>query len=84
MLLDLVQQIINKPCYDILYTEKKLGYIACTGIHRANKIQGLKILIQSLNLQMHEHIEKLMNAFAHSMLVNIKILALYFLSNINY
>lgn len=76
MLLDLVQQIINKPCYDILYTEEKLGYIACTGIHRANRIQGLKILIQSSNMQIHEHIEKLINAFAHSMVVNIKTLTL--------
>ncbi|XP_050459635.1 insulin-degrading enzyme-like isoform X2 [Cataglyphis hispanica] len=63
VLLDLVQQIINEPCYDILYTEKKLGYIACTGIHRANKIQGLKVLIQSLNVQIHQDIENLINEF---------------------
>ncbi|KAL6425857.1 hypothetical protein ACFW04_009693 [Cataglyphis niger] len=67
VLLDLAQQIINEPCYDILCIEKKLGYIACTGIHRANKIQGLKVLIQSSNSQIYEQIENLINTFTHSM-----------------
>ncbi|XP_029680912.1 insulin-degrading enzyme-like isoform X1 [Formica exsecta] len=68
VLLDLVQQIINKPCYDTLNTEKKLGYIACTGIHRANRIQGLKILVQSSKSQIDGNTWIIINAFAHSML----------------
>ncbi|CAL1686426.1 unnamed protein product [Lasius platythorax] len=72
VLLDLVQQIINEPCFNTLKTEKNLGYIVCTGIHRENRIQGLIILVQSTKVQFHEVVEAEIQKFINFILEDIK------------
>ncbi|KAI8109469.1 hypothetical protein M9434_000751 [Picochlorum sp. BPE23] len=48
-LLDLVDQILYAPCYNILRTQKQLGYIVSSGTRLTHGVQGLCIVIQSRN-----------------------------------
>ncbi|KAJ9600258.1 hypothetical protein L9F63_009434, partial [Diploptera punctata] len=45
MLLELLVQLINEPCFNILL--EQLGYIVFSGIRRANGVQGLRVIVQS-------------------------------------
>lgn len=47
MLLELLSQILNEPCQNILRTKEQLGYIVFSGIRRASGVQGLRIIVQS-------------------------------------
>lgn len=46
-LLDLVDQLIYEPCYNVLRTQKQLGYIVNSGTRLTHGVQGLCITIQS-------------------------------------
>ncbi|CAH1259207.1 IDE [Branchiostoma lanceolatum] len=47
MLLELLCQILNEPCFNQLRTQEQLGYIVFSGVRRANSVQGLRFIIQS-------------------------------------
>ncbi|ESO95121.1 hypothetical protein LOTGIDRAFT_232210 [Lottia gigantea] len=47
MLLELLCQIINEPCFNILRTQEQLGYIVMSGVRRSSGVQGLRFIIQS-------------------------------------
>ncbi|XP_069679683.1 insulin-degrading enzyme isoform X2 [Periplaneta americana] len=47
MLLELLVQLINEPCFNILRTKEQLGYIVFSGIRRSNGVQGLRVIVQS-------------------------------------
>ncbi|CAL1267103.1 unnamed protein product [Larinioides sclopetarius] len=47
MLLELLVEIINEPCYNYLRTQEQLGYIVCSGARRSSGAQGLRIVVQS-------------------------------------
>ncbi|GFT52795.1 insulin-degrading enzyme [Nephila pilipes] len=47
MLLELMAEIINEPCYNYLRTQEQLGYIVCSGSRRSSGAQGLRIVVQS-------------------------------------
>ncbi|XP_033611294.1 insulin-degrading enzyme [Cryptotermes secundus] len=47
MLLELLVQIINEPCFNILRTKEQLGYFVFSGIRRSNGVQGLRVIVQS-------------------------------------
>lgn len=61
-LLDLIDQLIYEPCYNILRTQKQLGYIVSSGTRLTNGIQGLCITIQSKTFAAHE-LEKNIDRF---------------------
>ncbi|XP_011065104.1 PREDICTED: insulin-degrading enzyme-like [Acromyrmex echinatior] len=69
MLLELLAQIIAEPCFNTLKTKEQLDYIVLSDIHRSNKAQGLRIIVQS---DKHpQYVEKRINLFLHSMLNHI-------------
>lgn len=45
--LDLIAQILNEPCYNILRTQEQLGYIVFCGPRKANGAHGLRFIVQS-------------------------------------
>ncbi|XP_028137935.1 insulin-degrading enzyme isoform X1 [Diabrotica virgifera virgifera] len=45
--LELVAQIVQEPCFNILRTKEQLGYIVFSGVRRSNGVQGLRIIVQS-------------------------------------
>ncbi|XP_023021581.1 insulin degrading metalloproteinase isoform X2 [Leptinotarsa decemlineata] len=45
--LELVAQILQEPCFNILRTKEQLGYIVFSGVRRSNGVQGLRIIVQS-------------------------------------
>ncbi|XP_055333075.1 insulin-degrading enzyme-like isoform X2 [Paramacrobiotus metropolitanus] len=47
MLLELFEQIINEPCFDILRTKEQLGYIVFSSVKNVSGVLGLQILVQS-------------------------------------
>ncbi|XP_022253443.1 insulin-degrading enzyme-like, partial [Limulus polyphemus] len=47
MLLHLLCQIFEEPCFNILRTKEQLGYIVFSGIRRSPNEQGLRVLVQS-------------------------------------
>ncbi|KAI8483051.1 hypothetical protein Bbelb_392070 [Branchiostoma belcheri] len=47
MLLELLCQILNEPCFNQLRTQEQLGYIVFSGVRRANSVQGLRFILQS-------------------------------------
>ncbi|KRZ08336.1 Insulin-degrading enzyme [Trichinella zimbabwensis] len=47
MLLELLVQILNEPCFHQLRTVEQLGYIVFGGLRRANDTQALHIIVQS-------------------------------------
>nr|CAH8840917.1 unnamed protein product [Trichobilharzia regenti] len=46
-LLSLFCQIVGEPIFNILRTEKQLGYIVHSAARRSNKLQGFRVLVQS-------------------------------------
>lgn len=47
VLLDMIQQIIEKPFYHQLRTVEQLGYLVWSGYRQSNKVDGLYFIIQS-------------------------------------
>jgi insulysin len=47
MLLELFEQIIHEPCFDVLRTKEQLGYIVFSGVTRPRGVQSLRIIVQS-------------------------------------
>lgn len=47
MLLELFEQIVNEPCFDILRTKEQLGYIVFSSVKNVSGVLGLQILVQS-------------------------------------
>lgn len=45
--LELIAQLIQEPCYNVLRTKEQLGYIVFSGVRRSNGVQGLRIIVQS-------------------------------------
>ena len=65
-LLDLVDQILYAPCYNILRTQKQLGYIVSSGTRLTHGVQGLCIVIQSRNhaaVQLEQDIDTFLLGF---------------------
>lgn len=44
---DLVAQVLNEPCYNILRTQEQLGYIVHLGSRKTTGTTGIKIIVQS-------------------------------------
>lgn len=53
---------------NILRNKEQLGYIVFSGIRRTNGVQGLRVIIQSSRHP--EYVEKRIDEFMESMLVN--------------
>ncbi|XP_018377581.1 PREDICTED: insulin-degrading enzyme-like [Trachymyrmex cornetzi] len=69
MLLELLAQIIEVPCFDTLRTKEQLGYAVFCGPHKLSGTQGLRISIKS---DKHpQYVEKRINSFLDSMLYHI-------------
>ncbi|KAG5874566.1 hypothetical protein JTB14_019568 [Gonioctena quinquepunctata] len=67
--LELVAQIIQEPCFNILRTQEQLGYIVFSGVRRSNGVQGLRIIVQS---DRHpNYIDTRIEAFLEHMVENI-------------
>ncbi|XP_076308148.1 insulin-degrading enzyme-like [Tachypleus tridentatus] len=47
MLLHLLCQIFEEPCFSILRTQEQLGYIVFSGVRKSPNEQGLRVLVQS-------------------------------------
>ncbi|XP_014603217.1 PREDICTED: insulin-degrading enzyme isoform X1 [Polistes canadensis] len=47
MLIELLGQIIQEPCFNILRTKEQLGYIVFAGVRRSNGVQGMRVIVQS-------------------------------------
>ncbi|GAU94160.1 hypothetical protein RvY_05985 [Ramazzottius varieornatus] len=47
MLLELFEQIVNEPCFDILRTKEQLGYIVFSSVKNVSGVLGLQVLVQS-------------------------------------
>ncbi|CAL8128505.1 unnamed protein product [Orchesella dallaii] len=47
VLVELLENIANEPCFDQLRTKEQLGYIVFSGVRRAQGTQGIQILVQS-------------------------------------
>lgn len=65
-LLDLVDHLIYEPCYNILRTQKQLGYIVSSGTRLTNGIQGLCVTIQSKAYaasQLERNIDQFLSGF---------------------
>lgn len=64
--LDMIDQLIYEPCYDILRTKEQLGYVVSSGPRLTDGVQGLCITIQSRTYsaqQLEERIEEFLRAF---------------------
>ncbi|XP_056631781.1 insulin-degrading enzyme isoform X2 [Diorhabda carinulata] len=69
MKLELVAQILQEPCFNILRTKEQLGYIVFSGVRRSNGVQGLRIIVQS---DRHpNYLDSRIEAFLDSMLTQI-------------
>ncbi|KYM94749.1 Insulin-degrading enzyme [Cyphomyrmex costatus] len=72
MLLELLTQIIEEPCFNILRTKEQLGYTVFCRIHRTSGTQGLLIIVQG---DKHpQYVEKRINLFLDYMLNHISTL----------
>lgn len=47
MLMELLVQVLNEPCFNILRTKEQLGYLVFSGVRRSNCVQGLRVIVQS-------------------------------------
>jgi len=45
--LELLEHIVNEPCFNQLRTQEQLGYVVFSGLRRSAGTQGLQILVQS-------------------------------------
>ncbi|KRX21021.1 Insulin-degrading enzyme, partial [Trichinella nelsoni] len=70
MLLELLVQILNEPCFHQLRTVEQLGYIVFGGLRRANDTQGLHIIVQSE--QSPAYLDERIEAFLSHLLEDIK------------
>lgn len=69
--IDLTSQILTEPCYSQLRTKEQLGYIVFCGARKANGVQGIRIIVQSVK---HPAIvEERIESFLDSMEVTISI-----------
>lgn len=73
MFIDLVSQIINEPCYNVLRTQEQLGYIVFSGVRKANGAKGLRVLIQSTKHP--EYVETRIEKFLASMIVRQQVVS---------
>lgn len=48
ILLEIIVQLISEKCFDQLRTQEQLGYIVFSGMRRANGMQGLRFIVQSV------------------------------------
>ncbi|KYN00390.1 PREDICTED: insulin-degrading enzyme-like [Cyphomyrmex costatus] len=72
MLLELLAQIIEEPCFNTLRTKEQLGYTVFSEIRRTSGTQGLLIIVQS---DKHpQYVEKRINLFLDYMLNHISTL----------
>ena len=65
MLLELFEQIIHEPCFDVLRTKEQLGYIVFSGVSRPRGVQNLRIIIQSNRKP--DFLDQRIETFLHSM-----------------
>ncbi|KRX46846.1 Insulin-degrading enzyme [Trichinella murrelli] len=70
MLLELLVQILNEPCFHQLRTVEQLGYIVFGGLRRANDTQGLHIIVQSE--ESPAYLDERIEAFLSQLLEDIK------------
>ncbi|KRX76897.1 Insulin-degrading enzyme [Trichinella sp. T6] len=68
MLLELLVQILNEPCFHQLRTVEQLGYIVFGGLRRANDTQGLHIIVQSE--ESPAYLDERIEAFLSQLLVS--------------
>ncbi|KRZ92119.1 Insulin-degrading enzyme, partial [Trichinella sp. T8] len=68
MLLELLVQILNEPCFHQLRTVEQLGYIVFGGLRRANDTQGLHIIVQSE--ESPAYLDERIEAFLFQLLVS--------------
>ncbi|QQP57679.1 Metalloproteaselike, partial [Caligus rogercresseyi] len=47
ILLELLAQVLDEPCYNVLRTKEQLGYLVHSGIRRSPAVQGLRFVIRS-------------------------------------
>ena len=47
VLLELFEQIIHEPCFDVLRTKEQLGYIVYSGVSQPRGVQSFRIIVQS-------------------------------------
>ncbi|KAA8494009.1 Insulin-degrading enzyme [Porphyridium purpureum] len=69
VLLELLAEMINKPCFHQLRTVEQLGYMVFSGISRVETSQGLRIIIQSTVKspdKLDERIESFLTQFRES------------------
>lgn len=65
MLLELLVQIINEPCFNVLRTKEQLGYIVFSGLRRSNGAQGLRVIVQSVRHP--NYVDQRVEAFLEAM-----------------
>ncbi|KRY77608.1 Insulin-degrading enzyme [Trichinella pseudospiralis] len=70
MLLELLVQILNEPCFHQLRTVEQLGYIVFGGLRRANDTQALHIIVQSEKSP--AYLDERIEAFLSQLLEDIK------------
>ncbi|KRZ08339.1 Insulin-degrading enzyme [Trichinella zimbabwensis] len=70
MLLELLVQILNEPCFHQLRTVEQLGYIVFGGLRRANDTQALHIIVQSEKSP--TYLDERIEAFLSQLLEDIK------------
>ncbi|XP_015174662.1 PREDICTED: insulin-degrading enzyme isoform X1 [Polistes dominula] len=69
MLIELLGQIIQEPCFNILRTKEQLGYIVFAGVRRSNGVQGMRVIVQSTKHP--KYVESRIDNFMNTMLENI-------------
>lgn len=72
VILELLAQIISKPCQYILKTKKGLGHDVSCGVFNMSATQGLRFIVQS-NKGTTQNIEKEIDTFVDSISVSILI-----------
>jgi len=74
VLLELLAEVMNKPCFHQLRTVEQLGYMVFSGVDRVDNSQGLRILVQSTvatPIELDERIEQFLVSFEESTLAKM-------------
>ncbi|CAK8675757.1 unnamed protein product [Clavelina lepadiformis] len=63
VLLELLEQVMSEPCFNVLRTKEHLGYIVATSVVRNNGVHGLRVIVQSERTP--DYLEGRVEAFVH-------------------
>lgn len=66
--IDLVAQLLCEPCYNTLRTKEQLGYIVFCASRKANGVQGIRFIVQSVKHPLY--VEERIETFLDSMTVS--------------